>query len=375
MQKWCNVVSPVASEHLPANTLPRRLTIYLSAPPGDGMRSVREHFYEYVKPVLVAGAMDWEVVEGRREGDVRFATAERIRRARRRIEGGEIPLDNDEEGKAHAMSEQRQRTGTKEYDGPKGDLVIGRHTWKEYVRGVHEGWLGPLGKPTDVPVDDNDLTPPAQQSDGHAHSSLGDAAVHTATDLIDSATTPAADSTEMSTPTQSDGSPKAEEPTDPDIPKPKPSKPLPYISATDYATNTIATSAPANLDPVTILPFPHILGFLNTPVRTLRFLNRRHLADDIGRQTAACVLAAQSRPFIAESRSDMSNDDLQTSQGEQATLLHHEEADWPKSIHKARVAEPDKESVWLDPMTLDSRVAERMQTWTLPADREPTKKQ
>jgi hypothetical protein len=28
--------------------------------------------------------------------------------------------------------------------GPKGDLVIGRHTWKEYIRGLHEGWLGPL---------------------------------------------------------------------------------------------------------------------------------------------------------------------------------------------------------------------------------------
>lgn len=55
-----------------------------SAPPGDGLRAAREHFHEYVKPILVAGAVDWEVIEGRKEGDVRAGLAAKIRRLRRR---------------------------------------------------------------------------------------------------------------------------------------------------------------------------------------------------------------------------------------------------------------------------------------------------
>jgi import inner membrane translocase subunit TIM54 len=65
-QKYCNMVAPLSEKIIPTTTMPRKMTIYLQAPPADGLRSAREHFYEYVKPVLVAGAMDWDVVEGRR---------------------------------------------------------------------------------------------------------------------------------------------------------------------------------------------------------------------------------------------------------------------------------------------------------------------
>jgi import inner membrane translocase subunit TIM54 len=75
-QKWCDLVAHKSEETLDAHSMPRRLTVYLAAPPGDGLRAAREHFHEYVKPVLVAAAMDWDVVEGRKEGDVRFKTAE-----------------------------------------------------------------------------------------------------------------------------------------------------------------------------------------------------------------------------------------------------------------------------------------------------------
>lgn len=29
-----------------------------------------------------------------------------------------------------------------EYEGVKGDIVIGRYMWKEYMCGFYEGWLG-----------------------------------------------------------------------------------------------------------------------------------------------------------------------------------------------------------------------------------------
>ncbi len=126
--------------------MPRKLTIYLSAPPGDGLRTAQDHFTEYVKPILAASGLDWDYVQGRMQGDVRAVVAERMRKARRGWENepedaSHIPT-NDELVEMH-----RKTRNISEYDGVRGDVVIGRHTWKEYVRGLHEGWLGPLVAP------------------------------------------------------------------------------------------------------------------------------------------------------------------------------------------------------------------------------------
>ncbi len=43
-RKWCDLVAHIAQEPCPVNQLPRKLTVYLSAPPGDGMRPSREYF-------------------------------------------------------------------------------------------------------------------------------------------------------------------------------------------------------------------------------------------------------------------------------------------------------------------------------------------
>ena len=78
------MVSYLAREPLPTTQLPRKFTVFLCAPPGDGLRSAREYFQEYIKPVLVAAAVDWDVVEGRREGEVRAGLAARVRALRRK---------------------------------------------------------------------------------------------------------------------------------------------------------------------------------------------------------------------------------------------------------------------------------------------------
>ncbi len=135
-----------------ATQMPRRITVFLSAPPGDSLRAAREHFHEYVKPLLVAGAMDWDVIEGRKEGDVRAGLAEKIRKRRRKA--GEKPPKNAEgeapEGGEDLVEELRGSAGIKDWQGVQGDLVLGRHTWKEYIRGTHEGWLGPLELPPNL---------------------------------------------------------------------------------------------------------------------------------------------------------------------------------------------------------------------------------
>lgn len=376
-QKWCDLVRPIAEETLPPNTMRRKITIYLEAPPGDGMRSAREHFYEYVKPILVAGAMDWDVVEGRREGDIRYGTAERIRRKRRTIEGAGMPDDDEETQKVLVVEQSRTAAGIVEESGAGGDLLIGRHTWKEYIRGLHEGWLGPLEQPADAQPLPSETTPSTSETnaaaaDGHAHSSIGDATVDAAKNIVagEPIVTASVDADATAAPTaevtsDEDAFPKTPAPTEAakeeEKPKPKTQKPGPYIGTSAYATSNTPSGMPSTFEPAAVVPFPHILGFLNTPIRTYRYLTRRHLADDIGRRVAGLVIAAQSRSFKS---SVIDEDGHHTS--EQAALLESEEGEWAKSVRKKERI-PGEESVWLDRIVMDERIAERMRLWELRA--------
>src|SRR3954467_1991658 len=47
--KWCALVSHLKDETLPSTAMQRKITVYLSAPPADGLLNSREHFHEYVK--------------------------------------------------------------------------------------------------------------------------------------------------------------------------------------------------------------------------------------------------------------------------------------------------------------------------------------
>ena len=364
-EKWCNLVSHIPDEPLSTNRMPRRMTVYLCAPPGDGLRSAREHFHTYVKPVLVAAAMDWDVVEGRKEGDVRFKTAERIRRKRKKAGEGEA-LPEEEMEKLKLIDDMRSRNGTEVYDGVAGDLVIGRHTWKEYIRGLHEGWLGPVDPPKQPEAD----LPPEGESAQHAPGipSLGDAAVKAAAEKVapsnDSTTStdqdasPTADST--STDKKSKDGKKEEEP-------PKPRQPPPYIQPSEYASATPSQQIPDLVGPSIGICMPHILGFRNTPIRTYRFFTRRRLADSVGRDVATAILASY-RPYEYTSSSMNDESEKSSEKPEQKKVLEHEERDWWKTTYQPR--KEHEESVWIEDIVLDERIASRMRVFQLMAEDE-----
>lgn len=362
-KKWCDLVSHIAQQPLAVNQMPRKLTIFLSAPPGDGIRPSREYFKEYIKPVLVAAAMDYDVIEGRKEGDVRYGTAEQIRRLRRKKgEKGEglIQQEMDPERIVESAREQLRI-----YPEPvtRGDLVIGRHTWKEYIRGLHEGWLGPLEEPKLAPEISKD---PASPSDDASPSTTADSPSET----------PADDKKPMETE------------------KKPPSPPYAYISTSAYTSSPASPNLPIHLEPSAPIQHRHILGFLNTPIRIYRYLTQRHLADSTGRETAAIVLGL-SRPYHQSSsiasentaeldaspvttpqppqRGSMPNEAAATAQTpqtwEQQSLLQDEEADWHKSAKKTRT-DDDVERVWLDDVVMDPRIAERMRRFELAPEEE-----
>ncbi|KAF4585354.1 Mitochondrial import inner membrane translocase subunit tim54 [Ophiocordyceps camponoti-floridani] len=238
--RWRRAVEPLSRQPISgASQLPRKLTVYLEAPPGDGLRAAQDHFIEYVKPVLAASGLDWEFVQGRQQGDVRAAVAARVRRERMPLEGRGDEVLETEEGMIEAL---RARIRVPRYEGIQGDIILGRHTWKDH-----------------------------------------DARLRT-----------------------------------------------------------------QRIPPATALPFPHRLGFRHTLVRLSRFLNRRKLADEIGRDVAAVCWAA-TREWAEE---------------EQQTTLAHEESDWPKSVWKVNEddddEEADKERIWASPLVVDPRLGHRM---------------
>jgi len=162
--------------------------------------------------------------------------------------------------------------------------------------------------------------------------------------------------------------------TTPDTP-PKPEKPsvVPaYNTITSYAEAQLPHFAPAELTPSTPIAFPHILGFFNTPTRAYRFLNRRTLADDIGRQTAAAVLAAH-RCYEHNSEESSSTDDGSARPWEQQRMLVHEEADWNKLSRKRE--EGEGERVRLDEVLVDTRIGSRMRRFELDSPSEDRAKE
>ena len=362
-RKWCTLVSHLSREPLDTHTMPRKLTVFLSAPPGDGLRASRDYFNEYVKPVLVAGAVDWDVVEGRREGDVRAGLAEKIRKLRQKDGEGVQTKDEDEPAYEDIVGDVRKNIAVHDWDGTGGDVVIGRHTWKEYIRGLHEGWLGPLEPPPPpqpAPLEDS---PP--MSDAPASTSQTSSTTRNEPAPPEDSSPAAAPTT---TPTDGGEPPKPAKPA-----KPDPALP-PYISTVAYATSTPPASLPAVFEPSSPLPLPHILGFLNTPTRIYRFLTRRQLADQVGRETAAAVLATQARPYSADPASSSPSEfadgaSLPASDDadERAHMLAAEELDWNKHVRK-RAEGDETERVWLDPVVLDARIAERMRRFELSAE-------
>jgi import inner membrane translocase subunit TIM54 len=277
----------------------------------------------------------------------------------------------------------RGKMAVREWPGPAGDIVVGRNTWKEYVRGLHEGWLGPVDMPEEIqramnepenteaePVHAQPSEPTTSQD---TLSASRDEAASTLETIVIHDSAPSTTDDEKKA---AEDKKKAEEEAAAKKKKKKP-QPLPFISTSQYSSAALPPSLPAELPPTTIITFPHLLGFLNTPIRIYRYLTQRKLADEVGREAAAACFAAYrpferssgpagSSPFAEDEASPSSAPHQEEGQAptgdleiwEQEGLLKHEESNWHKSVRKNH--DPTKESVWVDTMVLDPRIAGRM---------------
>lgn len=369
-KKWCDLVAHQAQEMLPVNQLRRKLTVVISAPPGDSMRPSRDFFREYIKPVFNASAIDYEVIEGRKEGDVRYGVAEKIRRERR-SKGEKGTGSDEEEAAAEEEAEDivqtvRTARGILPEPGVKGDVVLGRHTWKEYIAGVHEGWLGPLTKPH-KPASPDDSPPQTQPAPASA------------TDSSESTSAPKSDDDPKQTESKDGEAKKDEAKKDEAKEDPRAA----YLQTTDYESAPLSPHTPSLLEPSVAIHQQHMLGFLKTPQRIWNFLNRRKLADEIGRETAAIILAASlpyqdSETFTSTSTIEFDNVPLDTRAPEndahvvstsrtyeQQSTLQEEEIKWHKAAWRPNAAGETRERIWNKDIVMDPRIANRMRKFTL----------
>lgn len=252
--------------------LPRKVMVYACKWPGDEEydRSLK-WFKRNVKPILVAAAVDYEFKNGNQYGSLMRAISDEIR-DRRRIEAGldppphEIPLPGP----------PRSPTAKRDRELAGGIIIVGRHTFKEYMEGFTRGWTRSLEK-----VDDDEALAKLLEDDGH----------------FDEPKTSSADGEEEGSRSSGPAPPQNQlilspfQLRPPNAPPPQPkSEPSPAVPA----HLNIPPSQIPDQPPLALVPYTSVLGFLNIPLMLWGFFNNRKDVKT-GAEAAYAVIAVQTR--------------------------------------------------------------------------------
>lgn len=198
-KKWIENFGPLGEKAYRSDRIPRKLSVFIAPPPNDYLDESVVYFRKYVKPILNASAIDFDVFTENRQGDIRAAVAERIRELRvetvekakkkqeeatqkqydaswSKIFKKDVPNfftrkflsskdDNDENlVDRNTLCAPNDLLGfyylNESIDAKRDDelnpleaggvICIGRGAYKEYMTGVHEGLLGPLEAPIEA---------------------------------------------------------------------------------------------------------------------------------------------------------------------------------------------------------------------------------
>lgn len=197
-EKWMQKMESLGEVPYDTSKLPRKISIFISPFPDDYLDLSLKLFRKFIKPVLNASAVDFEVYTENRQGEIRHAVADKIRELRRsRLEETMKRKETESEEKrehswkkffrndilgimkrkekedkldlksvhdlykptdvlgfyymGHPVHVERE---DKDVVHAGGVICIGRGAYKEYMNGVHEGLLGPLEKPSEPTSDE-----------------------------------------------------------------------------------------------------------------------------------------------------------------------------------------------------------------------------
>ncbi|KAF8911063.1 mitochondrial import inner membrane translocase subunit TIM54 [Gymnopilus junonius] len=236
---------------------PRKVTVFGAKWPADeDYDQAMKHFRKYVKPILVAAAVDYEMVTGKRHGDIAKRVAEEVRK-RRRLDAG---LDQDSEVvkvlPTYKTPDERRR---RELDG--GIVIIGRPTFKEFMAGLQKGWSGSLEK-----IDAEEELARELENDTHFDEP------EDPRDFADHE--PATDSKQS----------------------PLQPSPSPASSSKTSLIYSDSTSTIPPLPPLLLVPFTDLIGLKQIPLMIWGFFNQRHKVRS-GAEAGYRLVMKQTRPI------------------------------------------------------------------------------
>ena len=224
------------------------------------------------QPILVAAAVDFEMVAGKRQGDLTRRIANEVR-LRRRLDLGMDPVPP----MGQSVATYRPLAERRKHELEGGIVIIGRPTFKEFMAGLKMGWTDGLEE-----VDPDEQLARELASDGH-FDEPEDAAVGDNNKASDSPKIPG-----LSSPLYS---PILTHPSHPSSTEAR----LPFSES----LNTPPTTIPPT-PPLLLVRFTNYVGFTQIPRMMWDFFNQRHKVRS-GAEAGYRLVMNHTRPVIPPS--------------------------------------------------------------------------
>ncbi|CAA7271573.1 unnamed protein product [Cyclocybe aegerita] len=294
---------------------PRRVTVYGAKWPGDEDydQSIK-YFRKYVKPVLVAAAVDYNMVTGKRHGDVANRVAEDARVRRREDLGIDQDLDVTK-----ALPTYKPLAKRRQHELEGGIVLVGRPTFKEFMAGLKRGWTEGLEK-----VDRDEALARVLENDNHfdePEDPIADLGSDSPTSdppkqppLLSAQNSPVFSPLQMRAPSS--------------LP-PTPSSPK---NASSPSLDTPPTYIP-QLPPLLFVSFTNYIGFTQIPLMIWDFFNQRHKVRS-GAEAGYRLVMSSTRPLdVPESEAfGTSSSDSSNPESTPLTSQSHGDLDFDKDV-------------------------------------------
>jgi import inner membrane translocase subunit TIM54 len=218
------------------------------------------------------------MIKGRGHGDIARRIAEEVKSRRRVALGLDTPTVPTLPVPTYMSPEE-----TRKYELKGGVVIIGRHTFKEFMAGLKRGWTDSLER-----VDADEVLARELEDDGHfdepdlppEEANFGDGEKG---HVGPSSHFPSAKSSPVYSPLQT-------------IPQSRP-QPTRKTDSISPSMDALPSAIP-NLPPLLLVPFTNFIGFTQIPYMIWDFFNQRHKCR-AGAEAAYRLIKNETRPIEA----------------------------------------------------------------------------